>query len=339
LIFVVVRGALGVILLSDISFKTTYPEVYSSGITQAGLAPLNVSVTTIPDFNSDATAEFWWYFPSLMTDTARVTTIPPLTCSTPPCLSYFLPGSMGLVILDPELPPIGKNNFSDATAFIVNDAPGYQIEFTPVTTEDLPLEGNDCKIYGIPGAALQICVKAVGSELIGGKLLDKSMLTKAFNACPSDISNQLSCLTSTNWMSNIVFSEKIAITKRRSTTVFNRYNYTILEVLDVSEEWEATNYTADDFFPIFDAVFSVDTNQTGFNNSIQYQFVRASWSYLSSRINTQEATGADEGITKLRQLFAVPILDFNNVVFVGGPIPDDLGKTITLATVSYRVCF
>jgi hypothetical protein len=172
LIFVVVRGALGVILLSDISFKTTYPAVYSSGITQAGLAPLNVSVTTLPQFNSDATTEFWWYFPSLMTDTARVTTIPPLICSTPPCLSYFLPGSMGLVILDPELPPIGKNNFSDATAFIVNDAPGYQIEFTPVTTQDLPLEGNDCKIYGIPGAALQICAKAVGSELIGGKLLD-----------------------------------------------------------------------------------------------------------------------------------------------------------------------
>jgi hypothetical protein len=138
-------------------------------------------------------------------------------------------------------------------------------------------------------------------------------------------------------MSNIVFSEKVAITKRRSTTVFNRYNYTILEVLNVSEEWEATNYTADDFFPIFDAVFSVDINQPGWNNSVEYQFLRASWSYLSSRINTQEATGADEGITKLRQLFAVPILDFNNLVFVGGPIPDDLGKTITLANVSYRI--
>jgi len=41
-------------------------------------------------------------------------------------------------------------------------------------------------------------------------------------------------------------------------------------------------------------------------------------------------------ISNLRALFAVPVLEFNNVVF-GEPYPDDLGNSISLAKVSYRV--
>jgi hypothetical protein len=72
------------------------------------------------------------------------------------------------------------------------------------------------------------------------------------------VSNYLSCLNSTDWIVDIPVSSKVKITKRRATTAFQRYNFAILEILDMSDEWNATNSTGDDFFAIFDAVFSVD---------------------------------------------------------------------------------
>jgi hypothetical protein len=74
------------------------------------------------------------------------------------------------------------------------------------------------------------------------------------NACPNEKASVYSCLNSTDWTANIPFSNKVTIIKRRSMTVFDRYNYTILQTL-LAEEWEATNYGYDDFFPIYDAVF------------------------------------------------------------------------------------
>lgn len=63
------------------------------------------------------------------------------------------------------------------------------------------------------------------------------------------------------------------------------------------------------------------------------------YQYFVSRINSTESQGADEGLSKLRSLFAAQMLVFNNVNYGQGPIPDDLGKTISLAEVSYRVRF
>lgn len=57
---------------------------------------------------------------------------------------------------------------------------------------------------------------------------------------------------------------------------------------------------------------------------------------MATRIEEKEEAGVDEGMSKLRSLFAVPVLEFNNAVF-GDPYPDDLGKSISLANVSYRV--
>src|SRR5271170_4178552 len=104
-------------------------------------------------------------------------------------------------------------------------------------------------------------------------------------------------------MTNIAFSSKIAISKRRSTTAFDRYNFTILEVISLSVKWEPTQYGPDDFFPIFDAVFSFDPSQPGWNSSTQFSFLRACAQYLASRIRLQETTGADEGLLQLRSLF------------------------------------
>jgi hypothetical protein len=163
------RGVLAFILLANINFVTTYRTVFQSGILHAGLAPINSAIAN-GGLNLGATAEFWWSFPSLMTDQAAVTTVPPLTCSTSDdsCVSYFLPGTVTQIVYDPSLPPILKQNFTDAGALLVNDAPGYQIDYSSIASDELAVQVGDCQIYGMPWAALLICIRSIGNSLIGG---------------------------------------------------------------------------------------------------------------------------------------------------------------------------
>jgi hypothetical protein len=118
--------------------------------------------------------------------------------------------------------------------------------------------------------------------------------------------------------------------------VLDRYNYTILDVLNL-DDGEPVNYGPEDFFPIFDTVFTVNLAEKGWNISTQLAFLTETWKYFSSRVDYTIETASEDGFTKLRSLFAVPVLLFNNAQY-GGPLPNDLGKSISLAKVSYRVC-
>ena len=65
-------------------------------------------------------------------------------------------------------------------------------------------------------------------------------------------------------MNEIPYKYKVTITRRRATTVYDRYNYTIIDTPDLADEWNATDYGPDDFFPIFRAVFTVNLADPGF---------------------------------------------------------------------------
>jgi hypothetical protein len=160
------------------------------------------------------------------------------------------------------------------------------------------------------------------------------------NACPINVAYGYNCLDNTTWLTNtsIPLSIKVSITKRWAKTVFDRYEYTILDVT-LSDTWQPANYTRDNFTLFFDAIFTIRLDEQGYNTSTQLDFLVLTYRYFVSRINSTETQGADEGLSKLRSLFAAQMLVFNNVNYGQGPIPDDLGKTISLAKVSYRVPF
>lgn len=168
------RGALGVLLLSDVSFKSTYQKEYVFPIQRAGLSPMNASLADYDGFNLTATAEFWSYFPALLTDSKRVRPVAPLSCSGEMCNSFFIPGSMMTILLEPDLPPIQKDNYSSAVSYIQNDAPGYQIEFYPIDpVRDPPMTPNDCRVYGLNMMAIQICLKKSESSMMAGTSFSK----------------------------------------------------------------------------------------------------------------------------------------------------------------------
>ena len=146
----------------------------------------------------------------------------------------------------------------------------------------------------------------------------------------------MSCLNSTTWrFQTTPYTYNITIIKRRATTAFDHYNYTILDVIETSEAWNFTDYGPDDF-PIFTDVFTVNISNPNWSSSTQYAFLHQVYLYFRERINFTTTTGADEGLSKLRSMFAVPIIEFNNVIY-GGSLPDALGKSISLATTSYQV--
>ena len=169
--FVILRGALGVLLLSDISFKSTYPGVLDIPVQRAGLSPMNSSVFQSDNFNMSATGEFWWYFPALLSDTKRVGSVEPLIpCTGPQCGSYFMPGSMMVVSLDNDTTLPSDSSYPEAISYIQNDAPGYQLDFYPIDTAVNPaMTMEDCRIYGYNSMALNICIKQVNeTSLLSG---------------------------------------------------------------------------------------------------------------------------------------------------------------------------
>ena len=171
LFFVLLRVALGVLLLSDVSFRSTYTEVYQFPVMSAGLSPLNI---TIADnryaFNSKAVSTFWWFYASILSDAKNVREVEPLSCSAGNCNSYFMPGRAATVVLDTSVAPITDQNFTNALSLVQHDAPGYQIDFEPVQSVDPVMTLDDCRLYGVDMVSIQICLKKANSSLIAGSV-------------------------------------------------------------------------------------------------------------------------------------------------------------------------
>ena len=82
-----------------------------------------------------------------------------------------MPGTMRTIQLDPTVPPVARTNYSDAVAYIQNDAPGYQVEFSPIEEKELSRFAlDDCRVFGIEVNAVQICLRKINSSFIAGIL-------------------------------------------------------------------------------------------------------------------------------------------------------------------------
>lgn len=127
----------------------------------------------------------------------------------------------------------------------------------------------------------------------------------------------------------------MTITKRRATTAFDRGNATILDIIDLPDYKEPTNYGPEDFFGIFSRTFFIDNDDINNIKTIEFQFLNVLTSFLSI-IGTEDQIN-EEAFHGLRSLMAVPVMLYNNAVLGDGPTPTDLGKSATVAIPSYRV--
>ena len=131
---------------------------------------MNTSFVQTRWFKDTATDYFWFYFPSLLSDGKISHPVAPVSCSGASCHAFFLPGPTSIIRFDPTSPNITESDYPDATSFIQQNAPGYQIDFYPIDeTKDPPVTLADCRVYGLSALAIQICLKQSNSSLLAGK--------------------------------------------------------------------------------------------------------------------------------------------------------------------------
>src|SRR5204863_125623 len=139
----------------------------------AGLAPVNPALLSLIPASLMSTFSFA-YSMGFITDPWVVTGIPPKTCSGRDCSAVFLPGGLESVYLEPQEERDHANFFNqqqsdDFTSVLVYDAPGYQVEFSPIES-NYTFNPEDCKTYGeTAGDGFYICFATRGPDLLAGE--------------------------------------------------------------------------------------------------------------------------------------------------------------------------
>jgi len=127
----------------------------------------------------------------------------------------------------------------------------------------------------------------------------------------------------------------MSVYMRRASAVYDRYNYTVIDVLDMTEPVPA-NYTAEDFFGFFDVIFGIPFNTTGWSLSTQYRLLLHISSFVQENQDNQIVSGEGVRRAKLQSFLATPMAAFNDA-WQEQNITEGMGKTIALAGQSYRV--
>lgn len=71
--------------------------------------------------------------------------------------------------LDPSVQNITRLDYPLATSYIQNDAPGYQVQYSPIDSEtEPPFTFEDCRVFGIPYMAIELCLKTANSSMLAG---------------------------------------------------------------------------------------------------------------------------------------------------------------------------
>ena len=330
--------ALAVLLLSDVSIQPTYTEVYQSPVVDAGLSPINTSLSESYHFNEYSIIEFMWYYNTIFSDTRNVRAVEPVSCSQGAgCKSYFMPGTPAKIIPVRSLPQATNGNFTNAISFIQHDAPGYQLDFSPIERDCPPMYSRDCRLYGTSSNAIQLCLKCVNASFMAGTPNPSNLLTVAWNACPESAQKKQSCLNTTDWQLAALINTNMTIYERRATTIFDRSNLTIVDILEISNP-TPTSYTPDDFFVFYDIIFSVNETEPYYNLTSQYLLIEIIVSSLNQIGKNPFDIGEVGGVAKLQELLAAIPLIFNSMYW---QFPFDsnvnMGKSIAFAIPSYRV--
>jgi hypothetical protein len=252
---------------------------------------------------------------AFLNDQRFVVAIEPVHCSTddPECLSVFLPGGMESVRLYTEEGSHTLFNGSfggDYDAIVINDAPGYQMEFGSIKHFDPnfewdprdPVFGGDCTMYlqSIDDGFF-VCRRQVGDVMILG-----------WAVCPQEIHNVKRCQNDTSWTSNVQWNSTISMFSRRATVAYDVANVSIISVDSISPPQQIA--TPGDMFalycsvimrPITEAVdYKNDSDTYGFSSTVYTFGYGISW--LLRFYAADLVTYVDGGRSLLRSFVAVP---------------------------------
>jgi hypothetical protein len=158
----------------DVTFKNVYTPMETVPVL-AGIAPLNVTLLEGYFQTSVLAIFFSTYTNAILGSSNFVTGIDPILCSGSNCTSIFLPGGIfNTRRLHPGVQPnlnitlLSDDLLDKAPAILITNAPGYQIEFSPIS-QNFSFLRNDCTMYGqTQGEGLYLCLASDNSSLAAG---------------------------------------------------------------------------------------------------------------------------------------------------------------------------
>jgi hypothetical protein len=143
---------------------------------QAGLTPLNLTILSlIPQ--SDIGVYFSSWSNGILESSKFVTRGSPIACSGDNCTSIFLPGGIEIARLrygNPNSTLLNTPGFPLAagTAILVDDAPGYQMDFYSPDPDFSFNNKTDCALYGQSRRqGMYLCVGSMDTALVVGKTI------------------------------------------------------------------------------------------------------------------------------------------------------------------------
>src|SRR5438270_2120184 len=166
-LFFVLNGiVLGITLLARISIITTFIPTTQVHDIDSGLGSFNPKALSGVD-PSLTTLIFLSYTLGFLADRAGVISTPPSTACqiNGKCSSYLLTGGLYRTIPDPS--NITMEEANGGTVYVVQNAPGYNLEFNLCEKE--MFLWSDCHIYPAQSTALAFCLKSSDSGLLAGE--------------------------------------------------------------------------------------------------------------------------------------------------------------------------
>ena len=144
---------------------------------QAGLAPLNTTLLhLLPP--SDVSVYFSAWSNGILESSKFVTRGSPIACSGDNCTSIFLPGGIETARLrngNPNSTLLNTPGFplTEGTAILINDAPGYQMDFYKPASDFSFNNETDCVLYGqTRGQGMYVCVSSTDlATVVGNKAI------------------------------------------------------------------------------------------------------------------------------------------------------------------------
>jgi hypothetical protein len=187
---------------------------------------------------------FQMYAKGILMDITLVKIIAPTTCSGVDCTSFFLRGGLDLVRLTgggPNATIFQEPVTNGLSTFIVNNAPGYHLEFFPIPVGSVFDQAKECATYGgINNEAINICIAAKGSQIYAGQYLPHSLLIHLTNntgwsVCPTYLFDYGRCLNDTSWTDQPDQSTVLNIAKRYATVAYDISNFSILSIESIGD--------------------------------------------------------------------------------------------------------
>jgi hypothetical protein len=127
----------------------------------------------------------------------------------------------------------------------------------------------------------------------------------------------------------------MTISGRQATTAFDRRNGSITDLISLSDS-SPTNYTAEDFFSVYDVMFALYTNSSvPITVTTNYDFILAIGSYFANPSVAQ--IDEDSTLSKVQQFLATSLLLFTPVSWPGVAPLTDMGTQAALGIQNVRV--